>query len=564
MHARRDSIIDPNIKTNAEIYVDNPAEQAKPPDKTPSTNKSAGDGISIGGSPKSANDRVGINLIDAKSILRSKETEEKKEPDTRIKDADGGTVCSIFPCIRCGLPSHHRGIMKGMKRKIPKKKHIIHHWRKLLDNRISQKKHAIIVDGNPDLNITYRELDEFSNSIAYNLKHMKFSGDFENLNPNRELVIGVCHPACYEYVVIMLAIMKLGAAILPISTDLPAERIAEIIKLTKPILVIASPPEEDDVFEDIQTMVDVDVIYVDEIWNLLVRREAFDKAVLPFKDPIQSPDPKKPYPPMWKRTVAIAVAPSETEEIQALSYDSKAFLNRLKWEDHFFVYFTSEYILLPPCFDTVDSISEVMTAMVIGVTLIAYQNSTDVCIPEQLFSYCQTYKIRRLTLWPNLLKACTTAMQLFDFYVEQVHTVRFWFCVGGVLRSDLAEQFFELLPTGAQLIHMYQLEDCAGALSFQTYETLVNMKEKSFFARLPVGYPVPNMNIYVLNSDMQPVEGEEMGEIYVSGVQLPRVNNLEEMGPMYIRNPFSKDKGRYSRRKQSSIIFTFLVKIDYC
>ncbi|ODM90542.1 Mycosubtilin synthase subunit A [Orchesella cincta] len=538
----------------AEKYADSPSNQSLKGKGPPSL-------IIAGGSIQSMlqqSDPVKINVDEIRSILElnsgddnQSATNEKEELVKKSEPDETGSAC-LWKCLKC--QKTHKGILQGSRKSIPNKIHVIQHWRKQLNNRINQKKLAILVDANNDSNVTYQELDEFSNCIAYKLKKLKFTGRFENHNPQGELVIAMCHPACYEYIVIILAILKLGAAFLPISYELPAERIAEIVKLTRPVLTIINA-EQEDLFETVGSLVEMDVLLIDDIWGML-EKGVNDQSLIPFRDPIQSPDPAKPYPPMWKRTVAIAVVPSESQELQANSYDSRAFLNRMEWENHFFVFLTSEFVLAPPTYDTIDSLADILTALTVGVTLVVLASPNDFLQPDQLFSYCKTYKVRRLTMWPSLLRSCTFSMQLFEDLVQQVYTVRYWFVIGGLLRIEMAEMFFELAPPLALLVHMYQFEDCLGALAFHVYECGGNAQNQNFYSRLPVGFPVPNTDIYILGPDMKPVKDGNSGTIYLTGVQLPRLkkNELEKIASAaYLPNPFSNHKDRQVMIKTTDI-----------
>lgn len=396
--------------------------------------KEGGDKIRL--DPEEVGALIRLKSMKSRDSKASKASSKTKDDISKMRgNMRRDEMCScVAKC--CSLPE--KGALKGIKRSIPRKTHIIEYWHKQLNNRIPKKKQAIVVGAHPELGITYQELDEFSNAVAHNLMQTKFSGKFTVENPNNEIIIAMCHPPCYEYMVILLAILKLGAAILPISFDAPASRIAEIIKLTKPVLTIVAS-SEDDLFDTVQGLVDFDTMRVDDIWDMLYDNVGDKKTMKWLKEPIQSPDPAKPFPPMWKRTVAIAVVPSDTQELQALSYDSRAFLNRIDWENHYFIYISSEHVLSPPNVETVDDIAEVLTPLCIGCTLVVLETPIDFFVPDQLLQYCQTYKLRRITVWPSLLKTCLMSMQLYDNLVQRASTVRYWFCVGGFLRSELAD-----------------------------------------------------------------------------------------------------------------------------
>ncbi len=85
---------------------------------------------------------------------------------------------------------------------------------------------AITCDG---VNFTYKELNERANELAHYLVE-------EGIRPNQ--FVALVFPRSIEMVTSMLAVLKAGAAYLPIDPEYPAERINYIVNDAKPVCII--------------------------------------------------------------------------------------------------------------------------------------------------------------------------------------------------------------------------------------------------------------------------------------------------------------------------------------
>ena len=85
---------------------------------------------------------------------------------------------------------------------------------------------AITCDG---VNFTYKDLNERANELAHYLVE-------EGIRPNQ--FVALVFPRSIEMVTSMLAVLKAGAAYLPIDPEYPAERINYIVNDAKPVCII--------------------------------------------------------------------------------------------------------------------------------------------------------------------------------------------------------------------------------------------------------------------------------------------------------------------------------------
>lgn len=79
------------------------------------------------------------------------------------------------------------------------------------------------------IKLTYKELNERANELAHYLVE-------EGIGPNQ--FVALVFSRSTEMVVSMLAVLKAGAAYLPIDPEYPAERIHYIVNDAKPVCII--------------------------------------------------------------------------------------------------------------------------------------------------------------------------------------------------------------------------------------------------------------------------------------------------------------------------------------
>lgn len=88
-----------------------------------------------------------------------------------------------------------------------------------------------------DHKLTYNQLNQAANRIAAALIDQINTRELEP-NQDGDWIIAVCMPPSNELIITLLAILKTGAAYLPIDTTFPKSRIDHILQEAKPAFVI--------------------------------------------------------------------------------------------------------------------------------------------------------------------------------------------------------------------------------------------------------------------------------------------------------------------------------------
>lgn len=114
-------------------------------------------------------------------------------------------------------------------------------------------------------------------------------------------------------------------------------------------------------------------------------------------------------------------------------------------------------------------------------------------------------------------------------------SIRHVFCGGQSLTTKLQTHFYEVLD--AELHHLY------GPTETTIDVTSWACQRNSSRLTVPIGKPVPNVCIYVLDPERHPVNTGEKGEIYIGGRQVASgyLNRPDLTQERFIPNPFSHD-----------------------
>lgn len=343
--------------------------------------------------------------------------------------------------------------------------------------------------------ITYREINERANRLAHYLN---------KLGAGPESFIGVFLDRSPEIIVSILAVMKSGAGYVPISTAYPNDRIAYIMNEAKfqAVLTSSAYAGKLESIKSADAALSVNIIELDKEWatissesadNLSIRNQPSDLAYMIYTSG-STGKPKgvviehRGVPNLVHEQIA---AFQITEQDRVLQYASIAF-------------------------DA--SVSEIFTTLVAGATLVLLPEE-GVCIGEELLRILQDKKISVVTLVPSVLS--------------------------GLPAGELPH--LKTLVTAGEACTKKLIQYWAPKLNFlNAYgptETTVcatihrcNASENA----VPLGGPIGNTAVYLLNSQLEPVAIGETGELYISSVGLARgYLNADELNAKYfVSNPF--------------------------
>ena len=343
--------------------------------------------------------------------------------------------------------------------------------------------------------LTYRELNEKANQLANYIssKHNINNGD----------IIGVFLPKSDIGIISLLAILKLGAVYLPIDTNYPQERIEYLIKDSSLKLLIC-----DNATFDIDNC---DIIALKSI-NFDTNSSDNINKNISYKDLAYviytSGSTGQPKGVMIEHTSNINMSLDQIRSFEITESDKV-------------VWFASV------AFDA--SISEIMMSLYSGATL---------CIPteetikdkDQFISFLKITKSTVVTFPPSYLGLLSE---------KDISGLR---CIITAGESANPTKAIAVVESGIDYYNAYGPTECAVCVSI--YKVIKDDFDKSI---IPIGRPISNTQVYILNEALQPLPIGVAGKLYVSGVGVARgyLNKLELTEEKFIINPFIEGERMY-------------------
>lgn len=78
-------------------------------------------------------------------------------------------------------------------------------------------------------------------------------------------------------------------------------------------------------------------------------------------------------------------------------------------------------------------------------------------------------------------------------------------------------EFFEYFPQGYTICNFYGSTEIMGDVTYVSFSSKQEVFERTFEQHIPIGEPINNTVIYILNNQLDMTPMEEIGEIYVGG-----------------------------------------------
>ena len=329
-----------------------------------------------------------------------------------------------------------------------------------------------------DRQLSYAQLNATANRLAHYLRS-------RGVGP--EHLVGVFAERSLDMVVGLLAVLKAGGAYLPLDPDQPDQRLAYMLEdsgatllLTQAQLVARLPASDREV--------------------LCLDRDAALFADCPAHDPslLNHPD-----------QLAYSIYTSGTTGRPKGAGNSHAALcNRLQWMQATFGLDTNDRVLQKTPFGFDVSVWEFFWPLITGATLVmagpgAHRD------PAELRAIIRESGISVLHFVPSMLQAYMAAESLAD-----CPRLRLVMCSGEALPLDLQQRF--LAQSRAGLHNLYGPTEAAIDVSHWACHDAPGL------GSVPIGRPIANLRLYVLDGQLQPVAVGLPGELYIGGVGLAR------------------------------------------
>jgi len=369
---------------------------------------------------------------------------------------------------------------------------------------------ALIFDG---VTVSHDALDRQSAALAAQLR-AKGAGAGS--------IVAVALPRSIELVVALVGILRAGAAYLPLDPEHPEKRLTAIVESAQPLAVIA-PPGQKALFGA----------------RFFEPRTATDTALVP-------PSPGD--------AAYVIYTSGSTGAPKGVVIEHRAIVNRLLWMQAQYAIGPHDVFLqkTPATFDV--SVWEFFLPLIAGATLVVAPPGAH-REPPMLARLIRAHGVTTLHFVPSMLAAFLDEPSAKGLSVTRV------FCSGEELPAALRDRFHRTLK--AELHNLYGPTEAAVDVSYWAAGPDDDSQP------VPIGHPVWNTSLLILDSALSPVPPGVTGRLYLGGVQLARgyLGRPDLTAERFIPDPFHPgarlyDTGDLARRRLDGAV-VFLGRADH-
>ncbi|HJT56497.1 MAG TPA: amino acid adenylation domain-containing protein [Ktedonobacteraceae bacterium] len=353
-----------------------------------------------------------------------------------------------------------------------------------------------------DEHLTYDELNRWSNRLARCLRRW-------GVEP--EVLVGLFLERSLDLVVGLLAIYKAGGACVPLDSAAPKERLTFMINDTCTALVLtqlALAPR--------LTLLDTPIICLDSVWEQISHEED-----------------TSPGNRVWPENLACVIYTSgSTGKPKGIAIPHIALSNRLQWGVEDLQLTACDHLLQIAALSFDVALWELFGPWLVGARLVLappdiYQQSSSLVallIEQQITVVHLVTSVLLRVLEEPALGHCSHLRSLLYG--------------GEASPPDLLRRFFAHMKT-VQLHHYYGPTEAA----INATSWVFNHEQQT--ESITIGRPIRGMQVYLLDSYMQPVPPGSVGELYIGGIGVTR-GYLYRPGltaEYFIPHPFNRQHG---------------------
>ncbi|MCQ6244829.1 non-ribosomal peptide synthetase [Streptomyces malaysiensis] len=369
---------------------------------------------------------------------------------------------------------------------------------------------AVVFEGRT---LTYAELGARANRLARLLVE-------RGAGPERFVALAL--PRSLDLIVALVAVLKSGAAYVPVDPDYPAERIRHILADARPAMLLTTA----DVTEALPPDDDTPRLPLDA---------PDTRAALAGHSDRDLTDAERLAPLTGLNTAYVIYTSGSTGKPKGVLVPHEGIVNRLLWTQARYGLDASDRVLqkTPSGFDV--SVWEFFWPLITGARLVVArpEGHKD---PAYLARLIRDEGVTTVHFVPSMLQVF-----LAEPAAARRTGLRRVLCSGEALPGELRARFYEIL--GVPLHNLY------GPTEASVDVTSWECAAQDPAGPVPIGAPVWNTRLYVLDSRLRPVPAGVAGELYLAGVQLAR-GYLRRPGltaERFVADPYRGAGGRMYR-----------------
>ncbi|MFM6247653.1 MAG: non-ribosomal peptide synthetase [Dolichospermum sp.] len=388
----------------------------------------------------------------------------------------------------------------------------VHHW---FEEQAQKTPHTVaVVFGYEKL--TYQQLNQRANQLAHYL---------QRLGVKPETLVGIFIERSLEMVVALLAVLKAGAAYVPLDPSYPPDRLTYMLADAQVYLLLTTGKLLKTNSEIAHLAQEYTVIDLDSEWDKISTSQT-------SKD--------NPVSSVQLHNLAYVLYTSgSTGKPKGVMMEHLPLINLIDWHLHHRITPAKTLQFAPLSFDI--SCHEIFSTWCSGGTLVLISEEQR-RNPEALFNVILTQEIEKIYLPFASLQQLAKIAKGRSLPLREIMTAGEQLVIVPVIAEFLQK-------SGCILHNHYGATECQDVTAFTLPK---NVKDWQILP--PIGRPIQNTQIYILDQSYQVVPIGDEGELYIGGQGIARgyFNRPDLTQERFIPNPFGPgrlyktgDLGRY-------------------
>lgn len=353
--------------------------------------------------------------------------------------------------------------------------------------------------------LTYRELNDQANQLAHCLLAQEIGPD---------VLVGICMERSLDLVVALLAVLKAGGAFVPLDPDYPSERLAFML-------------------EDAQCPV---VLTQTHVRARLSATAVKTICITAGRSPSHLGCTENPTSRIQPENLAYMIYTSgSTGKPKGAMNTHRGICNRLFWMQEAYNITPGDRVIqkTPLSFDV--SVWEFFWPLLAGARLIMARPAGH-RDPIYLSRLMAEQQVTTLHFVPSMLQAFLSGHP----HLEDCTGLRHVICSGEALSSELQASFFAHVAGDVALHNLYGPTEAAIDVTAWLCQRRDADEAYPYACGIPIGRPIANTQIYLLDKNLAPVPIGVTGELYIGGVGLARGywQRPDLTAEKFVPNPF--------------------------
>jgi amino acid adenylation domain-containing protein len=375
----------------------------------------------------------------------------------------------------------------------------------LFEQRVAETPGAIaLVCGTRQL--TYEELNQKANQLANYLRKQGAGPD---------VLVGICLHRSLEMIIGILGTLKAGAAYVPLDPAYPQQRLASMVEDVD-LRILLTSQEMLRILPEVKTK----LICLDSDWAQIATENA-DNLSLPVS---------------VKSLCYVIFTSGSTGKAKAAAVFHRGWTNLMHWFVTEFNLKPEDKVLVISSFSFDITQRSIVMPLISGAQLhLLASNYYD---PGLILQTIAEQSITRMNCAPSTFYPLTENSRVS---FPKLRSLRTLFLGGEAISASRIREWAESSDCNAEIANVYGAAECSDVSTFYVLKDY----QRYVAGSVPIGKPIFNTQVYLLDESLGPVAFGMPGEICIAGdgVGWGYINDSALTEEKFVTNPFSNDSG---------------------